>query len=189
MTVNQINPIMQNPVHKWFCVFAKLCQFPHKLERLCRFSELHRHTTQTCESVYSSSSETQIFSSAAQIKIHNFNAGIFVYMRLAQELPFVFTSVEKLLRHPTHCGGVKERENWGLKRIWFIRNPQLFRGEERDSCFLPTSAASAPPAAPASLSLLSGGRSARRRLPNCRPLGQRQTCWWWPNVLGMDSDL
>lgn len=188
MTVNQINPIMQNPVHKWFCVFAILCQFPINWRDCIGFPK-RRHTTQTCESVFLQFRKIQIFSSMAQIKIHNFNAGIFIYMRFAQELPFVFASVENLLWHPTHCSGGKRAKIGGLKRTWFIGNPQLFGGEERDSCLLPTSAASAPPAVPASLSLLSGGRSARRRLPNCHPLGQRQTCWWWPNALGMDSDL
>lgn len=42
MTVNQINPIMQNPVHKWFYAFAILCQFPI-IERLYRLSERDTH--------------------------------------------------------------------------------------------------------------------------------------------------
>lgn len=41
----------------------------------------------------------QIFSSVAQIRIHNINADIFVYMRPACKLPFVFRFSYHRLQH------------------------------------------------------------------------------------------
>lgn len=75
--------------------------------------------------------------------------------------------------HPRKSSLAPYSLQWGKRakikeRTWFIGNPQLFGGEERDSCLLPTSQPSS---------------SGRACLPLCfRVVGQRETASQLPST-------
>lgn len=137
----------------------------------------------------------QIFSSVAQIRIHNINADIFVYMRLACKLPFVFRFSYHCFQHWI-CGERRKHSELGEK---VVKTKSLIILVLRTWFILPFSSwttkpgTSSPRWVPNSFSVCIQAPERQTRLPNCHPLGPHHIvlsvaksawhCLWFVNSL------